>query len=180
MASTVFLVIAPLNSIIEDQFANLNSKGYRAATLSSQGTQVFNQEIHLKYKTCKTHLYCTRFACGSFTQSWHDVMLGIILHNLFYSNKEVRLLAKGNSQPPEAVYLKNKPRLVPVCGQAFSSPPLSPFSLWLTLLTNSFSQLCHSFLPSQLTRMPSYTGYVCFNSLAGAFQNWRDDLYSQS
>ena len=28
-------MIAPLNSIIEDQFADLNSKGYRAATLSS-------------------------------------------------------------------------------------------------------------------------------------------------
>ena len=35
MASAVFLVIAPLNSIIEDQFADLNSKGYRATTLSS-------------------------------------------------------------------------------------------------------------------------------------------------
>ena len=35
MASAVFFVIAPLNSIIEDLFADLNSKGYRAATLSS-------------------------------------------------------------------------------------------------------------------------------------------------
>ena len=35
MVSAVFLVIAPLNSIIEDQFTDLNSKGYRAATLSS-------------------------------------------------------------------------------------------------------------------------------------------------
>ena len=35
MASAVFLVTVLLNSIIEDPFANLNSKGYRAATLSS-------------------------------------------------------------------------------------------------------------------------------------------------
>ena len=35
MASAIFLVIAPLNSIIEDQFTDRNSKGYRAATLSS-------------------------------------------------------------------------------------------------------------------------------------------------
>ena len=35
MASAGFLLIAPLNSIIEDLFADLNSKGYRAATLSS-------------------------------------------------------------------------------------------------------------------------------------------------
>ena len=143
MASTVFLVIAPLNSIIEDQFADLNSKGYRAATLSSQGTQVFNQEIHLKYKICKTHLYCTCFACGSFTQSWHDVMLGIILHNLFYSNKEIRLLAKGNSQPPEAVYLKNKPRLVPVLRAGI----LLPSPLAILVMAHFAHQLIFAALP---------------------------------
>ena len=102
----------------------------------------------LKYTISKTHLHCTCFTSGFFTQSWHDATLGIILHNLFTSNKEIRLLANGNSWYPEAVYLKNKPRLVPVCVQAFSSRPLSPFSSQLASLTDSFSQLCHLFLSS--------------------------------
>ena len=89
----------------------------------------------------------------------NNATLGIILHGLFTSNKEIRLLANRNSRPPEAAYLKNKPRLVPVCWQAFSSPPVSPFSSRLASLTDSFSRLCRSFLPSRLTRTPSYAGY---------------------
>ena len=46
MASAVFFVIAPLNSIIEDLFADLNSKGYRAATLLSLKPDNF-KDLHV-------------------------------------------------------------------------------------------------------------------------------------
>ena len=60
----------------------------------------------------------TDIIVASLPASSHNATLGIILHNLFTSNKEIRLLANGNSRP-----LKNKPRLLPVCWQAFSSLP---------------------------------------------------------
>ena len=43
-----------------------------------QGTQFFNQEIHLKYNIFKTYLHCIRFASGYFTQSWHDATLTLV------------------------------------------------------------------------------------------------------
>ena len=114
-------MIAPLNSIIEDQFTDLSSKGYRAATLSSLKPD--------NLKDLQVDIILGSAAVASLPASSHNATLGIILHNLFTSNKEIRLLVHGNSRPPVAACLKNKPRLVPVCWQAFSPPSPLPIPL---------------------------------------------------